>query len=98
MAEPVDIYCDTFQFNLGPFGCTLNFLVSPAAPPAPGSIPQPERMATVRMSLEHAKLMAFIMRSTLAQYDQQMGTPVPIPVEVLNQLKIGLEDWNSFWR
>ncbi len=98
MTEPVDIYCDVFQINLGPFGCALNFALSPSTPPAPGAMPQPERKATVRMSLEHAKVMTFIMRRHLAQYEQQAGARVEIPIQVLNQLQIGSEDWNSFWR
>ena len=53
MAEAVDVYADQFQLNLGPLGCTLNFQVSGANPVAPGTMPPIERVATIRLSLQH---------------------------------------------
>ncbi len=57
MTEPIDAYCDQFQINTGPYGSTLNFLTSEPTPPAPGSSPKPERLVTIRMNLEHMKIM-----------------------------------------
>lgn len=96
MADPVDLYSDQFQVNIGPYGCTLNFSVSSPMPPAPGSIPGSERLASVRMSLEHLKVMAFILHRQVKQYEQQTGVRIQVPVEVLNSLRIGPEDWESF--
>ena len=44
---------DQFQLNIGPLGCTLNFQVSGPNPVAPGSPPPVERVATIRLSLQH---------------------------------------------
>ncbi len=96
--EPIDVYSDSFQLNTGPFGVTLNFMVSSHAPPAPGTIPQSERLATVRMSLEHLKVMTFILTRQVLQHERETGVKIEIPVEVLNQLRIAQEDWQSFWR
>ncbi|MGH7164755.1 MAG: hypothetical protein ACREIS_04430 [Nitrospiraceae bacterium] len=98
MTEPVDVYCDQFQINLGVSGCACNFSLSSAVPPAPGVPPQAERVATIRMSLEHLKLMTFLLHRQLVQYETQAGVSVPIPVPVLGSLQIRQEDWQAFWQ
>ncbi len=98
MLEPVDIYSDQFQVNTSPYGCTLNFSVSGPTPPAPGAAPQVERLATVRMSLEHLKIMTYVLHRQVQNYEQQTGTHIPIPMQVLNVLQIGREDWDAFWK
>lgn len=95
--QPLDVYCDQFQVTTGPYGCTLNFMLSSPSPPPPGTLPQTERMATVRMSLEHLKVMTFILRRQLMQHERQTGTRIPVPIEVLNGLGISPEDWDAFW-
>ena len=97
MPEPIDIFADQFQLTVGPYGCTLSFLLSPPAPPAPGSMPQGERMASVRVSIEHLKVLAFMLRRQIVQYERATGTEVQLPADVLNSLQIGPEDWDAFW-
>lgn len=94
---PVDVYADQFVVNVGPFGCAVNFGLSLAVPP-PGGMPAGETVATVRMSLEHLKVMTFLLRRQLLQYEQESGVRVPIPRDLLNQLRIGPEDWQECWR
>ena len=98
MSEKNDIYSDQFQVNTGPYGSTLNFLLSQPTPPAPGTAPQAELLATVRMSLEHLKLMTFMLRNQIQTHEEQTGTTIPIPPQVLNSLRISREDWDAFWR
>ncbi len=98
MSEPVDIYSDQFQFNLSPYGCTLNFMLTDAAPPAAGLNPQAQRMATVRMSIQHLKVMTFILRRQVVATEEQTGVRAEIPNDVLNSMRISREDWDSFWR
>ncbi len=98
MPEPVDVYADQFQLNTGPFGCSLNFLLTGPTPPAPGTPPLVQRQATVRMSLEHLKVMAYILHHQISQLETQSGIQIPIPIQVLNALQIGPEDWDVFWR
>ena len=97
MSEIPDIYTDGVGLNIGPFGCALNFARSPSAGQAggPGAMAQP--VGTVRMSLEHLKLMAFLIRRQLRDYERQSGVQVPVPADVLNQLRIGREDWEECW-
>jgi hypothetical protein len=96
--EPVDVYADQFQVHTGPYGCTLNFLLTSPMPPATGSPLPANRVATVRMSLEHLKLMTFMLRQQVLEYERRTGTQVPLPTEMLNQLHIGREDWDALWR
>jgi|WetSurMetagenome_2_1015567.scaffolds.fasta_scaffold450311_1 hypothetical protein len=98
MADPIDVYTDQFNLNINPYGATLNFSISSATLPAPGTAPQSERVATVRMSHEHMKVMAFILRNQILQYEQQTGVNIQIPIEVLNGLRISREDWDTIWK
>jgi len=93
---PVDVYADQIALNLGPFGCTLNFGASLPIPPAGGGAAG-NPVATVRMSLEHLKVVAFLFRRQLIQYEREQGVRVQIPMDVLNQLRIGREDWQECW-
>ena len=99
MPEPVDVYADQFQVNLGPYGITLNFfLTTPIPPGVPGSAAQAERVATVRTSLEHAKVITFLLHRQIADYEAQTGIRLALPQDLLNELGIGREDWESFWK
>ena len=95
--RPVDEYTDSFLLNLGPFGCTINFGLSLAMPEPPGGRGG-ETVATIRMSLEHLKVMTFLLRHQLIEYERASGTRIAIPRDVLNQLQIGPEDWQECWR
>ena len=97
MPDPVDIYSDQFQINIGPYGCVLNFSASDPQPPPPGAPPHAQRLASVRMSLEHLKIMTYILRRQLVDYERRTGTRIQLPVEVINGLQIGREDWDGFW-
>jgi hypothetical protein len=77
MAEVPDVYADQFQLHIGPLGCTLNFQVSGANLVAPGTPPPIERVATIRLSLQHLKAMAFILHKQIAGYEAQ-GVLAPI--------------------
>ncbi len=98
MPEPVDVYADQFQINTGPYGCILNFLATHRDPVAPGAVLQSERVSTVRMSLEHLKMMTFILRRQVMNYERNAGVRIQLPQAVLNGLQIGREDWNECWR
>jgi hypothetical protein len=50
------------------------------------------------MSLEHLKVMTYVVRRQVLEYERQSGVRIQIPQEVLNALRIGREDWDTFWR
>lgn len=98
MADPLDFYADAFQVTTSTYGCTLNLLRSASAPPRPGTLQASECLATIRMSLEHLKVMAFILHRQLRNHEVEGGIAVPVAAPVLNSMQIGLEDWEKFWR
>ncbi|MGH2397315.1 MAG: hypothetical protein ACRDFW_10070 [bacterium] len=69
MPDAPDVYTDQFQLHFGPYGCLLNFLVSSTQAPPPGTAPQAERVASVRMSLEHLKVMTYILYRQTLEYE-----------------------------
>ena len=90
MEEPV-LYSDGIHVGISPFTVTLGFTLAPPAQPGP-QIPTP--VATIRMSLEHAKVMAIILKKQLKQFEEQLGTEIALPPQVYQQLGVSpQEDW-----
>ena len=97
MPEAVDVYSDQMQVNVGPLGCSFIFSVTSTGPVSPG-VPAPvEKVAVVRVSLEHLKMIAYFCRRQILEYERLSRVRIPIPQDVLNQLKIGPEDWTACW-
>ncbi len=85
-----DVYCDGVQIGVSPFGLVLNLTQSP---PTPGT-QQPKTAAFVRMSLEHAKVMAIMLRKILKQTEDQQGGPIVLHPQIYTQMQISRqEDW-----
>ena len=97
MPEPIDVYADSFTITAAAYGAALTFSLRSAHPNQASPTP-PERVATIRMSLEHLKTMVYVMKRQLTQYERETGIHVGIPGQVLSQLQIAPEDWDSFWR
>lgn len=90
MDEPV-LYSDGIQVGISPFTVTLGFTVAPKTQPG---TQMPTPVATIRMSLEHAKVMAIILRKQLKQFEEQMGQEIALPHQVYQQLAVSpKEDW-----
>lgn len=90
MDQPL-LYSDGVQVGISPFTVTLSFTVAPQ-PPVHGQAPAP--VATIRMSPEHAKVMAIILRRQLKQFEEQLGQPIALPPQVYQQLGLSpKEDW-----
>lgn len=96
MVEPIDAYADQFMVTLGPYGASISFLAS-APHPGPGAPPPPERVATMRMSLQHLKTMAIVINRQVKRMERESGVVYDVPNQVLGQLAIAREDWDSFW-
>jgi len=98
MPELFDEYVDQFTMGGGPYGVVLNLKRSSPKPVAPGSAPQAEDIGAIRMSLEHFKMMVFIMKRQVDDIERQLGVEIPLPVQLMNALKIAPEDWQGFWK
>ena len=90
MDEPI-VYSDGIQVGISPFTVTLGFTV---APPVQAGTQAAIPVATIRMSPEHAKVMAIILRKQLKQFEQQLGQEIALPHQVFQQLGVSpKEDW-----
>ena len=90
----IDVYADQSTLALNPYSMTINFQKSPSSPtglvPGAGN----ETVAVIRMSLEHAKILAMIIRRTLKQFElESLGDPINIPRSLLQQMNLTVEDW-----
>ena len=88
--EPDPVYSDGVQVGHTPFTVALTFTIS--ATPMKGNVP-PHIVADIRMSPEHAKVMAIILRRHLRDFEEQLGRPIPIHPQVAQQLGLSPEDW-----
>jgi hypothetical protein len=91
-AEPFDIYADGAQVSVSPFTVTLSFTLAPPGPTTAGAVPI--RIGEIRMSQEHAKVMAIILRRQLKAYEDSSGQQIPVHPQVWQQLGLSRqEDW-----
>ncbi len=84
-----EVYADGAQFAISPFTVILVFTVQPAG--QPGTV-APAKVAHVRMSPEHAKVMAILLRKQLKNFEEQLGDPIPIHPQLAQQLGISRQD------
>lgn len=90
-----DVYSDQFMIGGGPYGVVINLNKSH---PEPGGGKLPETVARVRMSYEHAKMVAFMLCRHIKKIENESGISYPVSTKVLSSLGIGMEDWESFWQ
>lgn len=88
--EVPDIYCDGVQMNLTPYDVMIELQ---RRPPVLGPEAKPVRVGTLRMSLEHAKVFAIMLRKNLKAFEDATGK-IPMHPELMKQLGISKEeDW-----
>ena len=94
--QPFDEYSDNFTVTITPFGANLSFAVREAHPSA-GRVSQSTHLGTIRMSIEHLKTMVVVLRRQIRTVEESTGVRAEVPMDVLNQLGIPPEDWQTFW-
>ena len=52
-----------------------------------------EPQVRLRMSLEHAKIVAMLLRRQLKGYEETSGTTIQIPYNVYTSIGVADEDW-----
>lgn len=90
--QPPDVYCDGVQVNLSATDAVL--LLSRRSPKT-GSTEPAQPVAYIRTSLEHAKMLAIVLRKILKNYEEnQLGGQIPLPTAVWQSLGLSpQEDW-----
>jgi hypothetical protein len=90
-----DLYADRLRLTISVFGVNITFGLSNPHP-EPGSqsdLLDVLEMVRVRMSLEHTKIMAMLLKKQIKIYEQQNETIVAIPRQVLVDLDLTNETW-----
>lgn len=89
--EIPDIYCNSVQLGISPYDLMIELQRKP--PILAGEV-KPVPVGTVRMSLEHAKVMAIMLTKALKGYEHQTNRQIPMHPELLKNLGISeAEDW-----
>ncbi|MEK6769485.1 MAG: hypothetical protein AABY85_10925 [Gemmatimonadota bacterium] len=89
--EAPELYSDSVQIGVTPFTVVLSFTMAPAG--QTGTIP-PIPVANIRTSLEHAKVMAILLRKNLKAFEEQMGQAIPLHPQLYQTLGLSKqEDW-----
>ena len=91
-SEIPEFYVDQYRCTLSGFGAAMTLGLTPAHPDT--GKPQPSQdLVRVRMSLEHAKVMAMILRRQLKAFEEQTGAVINIPRQIYNSVGLSPEDW-----
>lgn len=90
MSEVPEFYSDAVEINLTmPWTVALTFAVR-----STDAERKPTSVARIRMSPEHAKVMAMLLRRQLKKYEEGSGTPINLPADVYAKLGlVSFEDW-----
>jgi hypothetical protein len=87
---PPDVYTDSLGLMVTPFGIVID--VQQRAPVQ--GTEKPKTVAYVRMSLEHAKVLAIQLRKILKSHEDQQGSPIILHPQLYTQMGISREeDW-----
>ena len=89
MADIPEYYSDALNISLAmPWTVALTFSIRSTKPDT-----DPESQVIVRMSPEHAKITAMLLRKNLKQYEDQAKTSISLPGDVYEKLKLDSLDW-----
>jgi len=92
--ETPDIYCNGVEMGISPYDLTIELQLN--SPPKEGEkqIPTPVVVGKVRMSLEHAKVFAIILKKNLLTYEGKTGGLIRVHPDLLKGLGVSKEeDW-----
>jgi hypothetical protein len=87
-----EFYIDQFRVTCSAVGSAMTFGLNPPHP-SPGQSEMARDTVRIRMSLEHAKIMAMLLRRQLKSYEEQFALEIPLPRQVYNNLGLSQEDW-----
>jgi hypothetical protein len=90
--ELPEFYVDQFRMTVGAYGIAMTLGLTPPHP-APGQGEVTRDVTRLRMSLEHAKVLAMIMKRQLKAFEEQAQVQINIPRQVYNSLGLSSEDW-----
>ncbi len=89
MPDVPEFYSDGIEVNLTmPWTVGLTWSLKGFDPER-----KPKPQVIIRMSPEHAKVVAMILKRQLKNYESQSGTTINLPQELYGKLGLPPEDW-----
>ena len=89
MQEIPEFYSDGIELNLTmPWTVALTFSLKSTTPDR-----KPKPLTTIRMSPEHAKVVAMLLKRQLKNYEAETGTSINLPPDLYGKLGLPPEDW-----
>ena len=86
-----NLYADSVQMSTTPFGVVMMFGMRPHA--QTGTVPVIE-VCNLRMSLEHAKVLAMMLKKQIKTFEDSMGEKIPLHPQIWQQMGLSKqEDW-----
>ena len=90
-SEMQEQFSDVFETHVNPWSAAINFGIR-----ATRDTEDHHYSTRVRMPLQQAKALAVMLMRNIRTYEQQTGTDVGLPRQVLDSLNIAPEDWARF--
>jgi hypothetical protein len=75
-----EFYADQLQIGTNPWGFIFQFGLASEGGPRP--------VATVRMSPQHTKVMALMLKRMIARWEDEMGQTITFPESIKNDLEL----------
>lgn len=81
-----DLYVDGMSVAMSTYDVVIELT---RKRPVSDGVDQATRVGVIRMSHEHAKAVAIMLRSSLKAYEQELGATIPVHPSLRSQLTIG---------
>ena len=88
-----DLYTDAVALQLTPFGVLATFSRTNPSNGEIGAVLDHTPVVNLRMSLEHAKVLAILLNREVHKYEAQVKSPIVIHPLMIEKLGIKPEDW-----
>lgn len=89
MAEIPEYYSDAINISLAmPWTVALTFSVRPTKPDS-----KPEPKVIIRMSPEHAKVTAMLLKKNIKEYETKTSASINLPGDLYSQLDLDSLEW-----
>lgn len=89
-----DIYCNGVEMGISPYDLTIELQLNSPSKGGDKQAPAQVVVGRVRMSLEHAKVFAIILKKNLKGYEDKTGGLIRVHPDLLKGLGVSREeDW-----
>ena len=88
-----DLYFDNVRVTTTVFGVNMTLALGNPHPVNEQEAMQQKKVATIRTSLEHAKVFAMLLRQQIKTYEANTGIDIRLQADLYTNLKLDENDW-----